>query len=290
MRGGPRCRFEGRSAVRTWLFSIATNVCLDMLKSRRRRARPMDTGPAKTPDAVLTPPLEQLVWIAPVPDSRVLSSSGDPADVAVARDTIRLAFVCALQTLPPRQRAVLLLLREVLQWSAAEVAGLLGSTVASVNSALQRAHATLEAASPESTDPFEPLDERQRSLLARYVDAFERYDMAALVTLLHEDARLSMPPYDMWLCGVEHFTAWLTGRGHECQGSKFVPVVANGSPAFGQYRAVRSAGCVTGYQPWALQVVELAGGCIVAVDAFLDTEALFPLFGLPSSLPTQPEL
>jgi RNA polymerase sigma-70 factor (ECF subfamily) len=270
-------RFEGRAAVRSWLYRIATNVCLDMLSGRERRARPMDFGPEGTPElAALGAPLAETTWISPIPDSRVLSDSSDPAELAASRETLRLAFVAALQHLPARQRAVLIL-REVLRWKAAEVAELLDTSVQSVNSALQRARATLATTNPAPTDAVEPMDEEQRSLLARYVDAFERYDMDSLVELLHEDATLSMPPYSMWLRGHEAYRAWLLGPGNGCRGSRLVPLVANGAPAFAQYRPSGPGGS---YEPFALQVLEISDGRIVGMNAFLDTESLFPLFGV----------
>ncbi len=273
-------RFEGRSSLRSWLYRIATNVCFDLLNGKQRRARPMDFGPAATADAPLAPPRAEATWLEPVPDGRVLPTEGDPADLAIARESIRLAFVAALQHLPARQRAVLIL-REVLRWQATEVAELLDTTVASVNSALQRARATLETSGVTDTDPLEPLDEEQRSLLARYVDAFERYDLDALVSLLSEDARQSMPPYELWLIGGAEIRAWMVGPGAECEGSRLVPTVANGAPAFGQYRPSGPGGA---FEPWALHVLEISDGQIIGLNFFLDTEKLFPQFGLPATV------
>jgi RNA polymerase sigma-70 factor, ECF subfamily len=273
-------RFEGRAALRSWLYRIATNVCLDMLNGKERRARPMDLGPAQTGVSALGPPLPEAAWILPVPDGRVLPADGDPAEVAVSRETIRLAFVAALQQLPPRQRAVLIL-REVLRWKADEVAELLETSVASVNSALQRARSTLAVSEMTDADTFEPLDEDQQELLARYVDAFERYDMESLTALLHEDAMQSMPPYDLWLRGRDEVLRWWFGPGIGCRGSRLVPTVANGLPAFGQYKPSGPGGR---HEPWALQVLEISGGRIVGFNAFLDTDTLFPLFGLPARL------
>jgi RNA polymerase sigma-70 factor (ECF subfamily) len=263
-------RFEGRSALRSWLYRIATNVCFDMLDGSQRRARPMDLGPAGEPiiENLRTP---EVSWLQPVPDSLV----ADPAETVASRDTIRLAFVAALQHLPPRQRAVLILC-EVLRWKATEVAELLETSVASVNSALQRARATLDETdlSPESS-----FEEPDRELLDRYVQAFERYDLAALTSLIHEDATQSMPPFDLWLTGRDDIFTWWFGPGIGCKGSRVIPTVsANGSPAFGQYKPVESG---EGYEPWALQVLELSGGGIAELTFFLDTETLFPLFGLP---------
>ena len=272
-------RFEGRSSVRSWLYRIATNVCLDMLRGRQRRARPMDLGPASPPEeSHLGPMRAEATWVTPVPDARVLADHADPAEIAASRETIRLAFVTALQHLPARQRAALILC-EVLRWQAAEAAELLDTTTAAVNSALQRARATL---SDLGTDARETaLDPPQSELLSRYVDAFERYDIPALVSLLHEDAIQSMPPYDMWLEGAANIGRWFVGPGAGCRGSRLVPTAANGCPAFGQYRVDPNGG----HAPWALQVLEIEEGRISAYHAFLDTAALFPAFGLPSHLP-----
>jgi RNA polymerase sigma-70 factor (ECF subfamily) len=270
--------FEGRAALRSWLYRIATNVCLDLLNGRQRRARPMDLGPAQTADAPLGEPLPEVTWIEPIPDDRVLPE-GDPAEVAEQRETIRLAFVSALQHLPPRQRAVLIL-REVLRWKATEVAELLETTVASVNSALQRARAALSASDVTASGPSE-MDDEQRALLARYVDAFERYDLDALTSLLREDATWSMPPYELWLQSHLDIRNWCLGPGIACRGSRLVPTVANASPAFGQYKPGGPGGS---YVPWSLQVLEVSAGQIVGISFFLDTARLFPLFGLPPRL------
>jgi RNA polymerase sigma-70 factor (ECF subfamily) len=273
-------RFEGRSALRSWLYRIATNVCLDMLEGRARRARPMEIGELVHADVSLPEPVAETTWIEPVPDSLVLPAEADPADVAVARDTIRLAFVAALQHLPPRQRATLILC-EVLHWKASEVAELLETSVASVTSSLQRARSTVSSLDINATDVPGELDHDQTELLARYVDAFERYDMDLLVALLHEDATLSMPPYAMWLRGHADIRGWMLGTGFECRGSRLLPVWANGSPAFGQYRPSGPGGR---HEPWALQVLELSGGKVAALNAFLDVGRYFPLFGLPERL------
>jgi RNA polymerase sigma-70 factor, ECF subfamily len=272
-------RFEGRAALSSWLYRIATNVCLDMLGGRARRARPMDLGPAQEPVESNLRTLPEVTWIEPVPDGRVVPD-GDPAEVAVARETIRLAFVAALQHLPPRQRAVLIL-SEVLQWKASEVAELLNTTVASVNSALQRARATLET-NKVSTEAKPSIDQADAELLARYVEAFERYDIDALTSLIQEDATQSMPPFDLWLRGRDDIFAWWLGPGIGCRGSRVIPTTAaNGAPAFGQYKPSASG---SGYDPWALQVLEIADGRIAEFTFFLDTERLFPLFGLPARL------
>jgi len=274
-------RFEGRSALRSWMYRIATNVCLDLLGSKERRVRPMDLGPARDPDGAIGAILPEVTWIEPVPDALVVPE-GDPADLAESRETIRLAFVAALQHLPPRQRAALILC-EVLRWRASEVAELLGTTVASVNSALQRARATLDATAPASAStPAAALDGPTRELLTRYVAAFEAYDMEALTRLIHEDATQSMPPYELWLRGRDDILRWWTGRGAGCRGSRVIPThAANGSPAFAQYKPAPGGG----YEPWALQVLEIADGRIVEFTFFLGTETIFPLFGVPARLP-----
>ena len=271
-------RFEGRAQVRSWLYKIATNVCLDQLESRKRRARPMDLGPAGEPVAENLNALPEVTWIEPIPEGRVVPEA-DPAEVAQARETIKLAFVAALQHLPPRQRAVLILC-EVLRWKASEVAELLETSVASVTSALQRARATLEQTDAGAHGQT-TLEESDQELLARYVQAFEAYDMDALTALIHEDATQSMPPFDLWLRGREDIFTWWWGPGIGCQGSRVVPTIAaNGSPAFGQYKPAEGGG----YEPWALQVLELRDGKIVELTFFLDTERVFPLFGLPLRL------
>ena len=271
-------RFEGRAALRSWLYRIATNVCFDMLNARERRARPMDLGPAREPVESNLNALPEVTWIEPVP-ATALAAESDPAEVAVAHETIRLAFVAALQHLPPRQRAVLILC-EVLRWKASEVAELLETSVASVNSALQRARATLET-SDVGADRA-PLDEADRELLSRYVAAFEAYDIEALTSLIHEDATQSMPPFDLWLSGREDIFEWWLGPGIGCRGSRVIPTVAaNGSPAFGQYKPSETG---SGFDPWALQVLEVSDGRIVELTFFLDTDRIFPLFGLPPRL------
>jgi RNA polymerase sigma-70 factor, ECF subfamily len=261
-------RFDHRASLRTWLYRIATNVCLDLLGGKERRARPMDLGPAGAPVLENLRELPEITWVQPLPD---------PVDKTVERDTIRLAFVAALQRLPARQRAVLILC-EVLHWQASEAAELLETTTVSVNSALQRARATLAQADLGQTDA--QVDEE---LLARYVQAFEDYDVDALTTLIHEDATQSMPPYDLWLSGREDILTWWFGPGIGCAGSRVMPAgTANGSPAFGQYKPAAGGG----YEPWALQVLELEEGRIAEFTFFLDAETLFPLFGLPPRLET----
>ncbi len=270
--------FEGRSALRSWLYRIATNVCLDQLSGRKRRALPMDISgsPWQPVASSLAARRPGTAWIEPVLDRQVLPEDDDPAERAVAKESIRLAFVAALQHLPPRQRAVLIL-REVLRWKADEVAQLLDTTVASVNSALQRARATLADAGGVPA-PRPPLDAEDRQLLARYVDAFERYDIDAFVRLLHEDATQHMPPFEMWLRGRDDIGAWMLGPGAGCRGSAVVPMPANGSPAFAQYKPREDGG----REPWALHVLEVENGRIVHISSFLDLDNdLFQRLGLP---------
>jgi RNA polymerase sigma-70 factor (ECF subfamily) len=263
-----------RPALKSWLYKIATNVCFDLLTARQRRARPMDLGPSSYARAPLREPTAEAMWVTPVPDVRVLADHGDPAEIVESRESVRLAFVATLQLLPPRQRAVLVL-REVLRWSAAEVASLLETSVHSVNSLLQRARATVDSRDTD-TAVLVPTDAAQLALLEQYVHAFTNYDMDALVTLLHREATMSMPPYPLWLRGGEQIHEWMTNRGKACADAKLEPVAANGSPAFAQWR--READGV--YRPWAIQVLELRDGAIVGLNFFLDTAVLWPLFGL----------
>jgi RNA polymerase sigma-70 factor, ECF subfamily len=271
--------FAGRSSLRSWLYRIATNVCLDMLRGRKRRATPIGLGLPSLPEADrLGPPLAEDTWISPAPDTRVMPEDGDPAEIAVARETITLAFVTALQHLSPRQRAVLLL-SQVLRFDAHEIAEQLDTTAGAVSKTVQRARAALAEVTPARRVTDVGAD--QAELVARYVLAFERYDVAALMKLLHEDAVQSMPPFAMWLRGPADIGCWLLGPGSACRGSRLLPTRANGWPAFGQYR-VDPAG---GHAPWSLNVVEVADGQIAALHFFLDTARLFPLFGLPAHLP-----
>jgi RNA polymerase sigma-70 factor (ECF subfamily) len=286
-----RNRYDAaRASMRTWLYAIATNICLDMLRGAGRRARAMDMGPAATVGNGLGAPLPASAWVQPIADARAVIgravdgravdgraviADGDPADVAAQRESIRLAFVAALQHLPPRQRAVLIL-RDVLCWKADEVAALLDTTVASVTSALQRARAGVAGLDPETVDPYRPADPEQRALLARYCDAFERYDVDALVGLLRADAVMSMPPFAWWLSGRDDIAKALRAADQPCAGTRLVPTAANGCPAFAQYRPPRPGDRP---EPFALVVVELSGGLIASTTTFLHPE-LFPLFDL----------
>ncbi|MBJ6634413.1 sigma-70 family RNA polymerase sigma factor [Streptomyces coelicolor] len=275
-------KFEGRSSLRSWLYRIATNVCLDMLSAGNKRARPMDlTESTPLAQAALSPRPDH-TWLEPMPDDRVLPTPADPAEAAVAKESVRLAFMAALQRLPARQRAVLIL-REVLAWKASEVAELLDTSVASVNSALQRARATLAERREPGADASvsDPLDEDQKKLLDRYVAAFEGYDMSALTALLHEDAVMTMPPFDLWLTGADDITGFMTTLGAACAHSKLVPVEVNGLPGFAQYKPDPDNG---GYTPWAVQALEISDGRITGFHCFLDTQRWFPLFGLPLRL------
>ncbi|MFG2267747.1 sigma-70 family RNA polymerase sigma factor [Streptomyces sp. NPDC048720] len=275
-------KFEGRSSLRSWLYRIATNVCLDMLTAGNKRARPMDLTDSTPLARAALSPRPDSTWLEPMPDARVLPAVEDPAEAAVAKESVRLAFMAALQQLPPKQRAVLIL-REVLAWRASEVAELLGTTVASVNSALQRARATLAERDSEGAAGAvsDPLDEEQQRLLERYVKAFEGYDMTALTALLHEDAVMTMPPFDLWLRGPQDITGFMTTLGASCAGSRLLPVRANGLPGFAHYKPDEEKG---GFTPWAVQVLEVSGGRITGFHCFLDTARWFPLFGLPLHL------
>jgi RNA polymerase sigma-70 factor (ECF subfamily) len=270
-------RLEARAALKSWLYRIASNVCFDMLQGSQRRAQPMDLGPASAAESALGTGLPEHAWVQPIADARVLGPEADPAQVADSRETLRLAFVAALQHLPPRQRAVLVL-REVLRWQASEVAELLETSVASVNSALQRARATLETLDLDASGPAS-VGPEQQELLTRYVDAFERYDMTSLVSLLHEDASFSMPPFPLWLRGPDEVSRFMLGQGIHCKGSRLVATSANGGPAVGIYHP---AGPGT-YEPWAIVVLELSGGLIAGLHHFLYPD-LFAEFGLPARL------
>ncbi|WP_329053056.1 sigma-70 family RNA polymerase sigma factor [Streptomyces violaceus] len=275
-------KFEGRSSLRSWLYRIATNVCLDMLTAGNKRARPMDLTESTPLARAALSPRPDNTWLEPMPDARVLPTPEDPAEAAVAKESVRLAFMAALQQLPAKQRAVLIL-REVLAWKASEVAELLDTSVASVNSALQRARATLAERQEPGADAVvsDPLDEDQRKLLDRYVAAFEGYDMTALTALLHEDAVMTMPPFDLWLTGVKDITGFMTTLGAPCAGSRLVPVQVNGLPGFAQYKPDPEDG---GFTPWAVQVLEISEGRITGFHCFLDTKRWFPLFDLPLHL------
>lgn len=269
--------FDGRASLRTWLTRIATNVCLDMLGSRKRRIRPTDgKGVGTVDDELRTEPSE--CWLEPIPDSIAFASAENPEEAVLLRESTRLAFVSALQHLPPKQRATLLL-TQVLGWSAAEVADALDTSVAAVNSANQRAKETL--AGRASDDVRAPRTRDQVEVVDRYVQAFERYDVDELVSLLREDAKLSMPPLTLWLQGRDSIRTWMLGRGCGCRGSRLLPTSANGQPAFAQYRPGEPG---KPHRAWGLIVLDLEGGHITGVTTFLDTERVFPRFGMPLEL------
>ncbi|WP_030161179.1 sigma-70 family RNA polymerase sigma factor [Glycomyces sp. NRRL B-16210] len=268
--------FEGRASLRSWLYKITTNVCLDMIKGPQRRARPMDLAPASDAGTPLPAPEPDYLWVEPIPDS--MAFGADPAAAAEARDTLRLAFVAAVQHLPAKQRAVMLM-REVLRFSAAETAEMLQISPASVNSALQRARATMEQVNAKPAEAYAIDDEELRKLIDGYVSAFEAYDLKTLTALCADDVAFQMPPFPLWVQGHDSVEAFLLGTGSACRGSKLVPVEnANGHPAFGHYKPSEEPGLWT---PWSVTVLEIAEGKIAGLNYFLDTPKLFPLFGLP---------
>lgn len=270
-------RFEGRSSLRTWLYRIARNVCLDMHRSPQRRARPMELGgPTRFADIVSVEPSPEDKWLQPAPDHRVIDLGGDPAEVAQLRESVRLAFVAALQHLPERQRCALIL-ADVLRWSAAEIAELLECSVAAVNSALQRGRATLQARQGEPLDPV--TDSAQAALLERYVAAFEAYDMDALVATMRDDVVMSMPPFDLWLEGTSDIVAFMRGPGAACEGSRLIPVAVNGTAGFGSYKPVAPGV----WEPWGVQVIEVTGGLITGFHHFIYPER-FTECGLPGRI------
>jgi RNA polymerase sigma-70 factor (ECF subfamily) len=266
-------RFDDQAGLRPWLYRIATNVCIDMLNGRSRRALPMDVARVGTSEGRLIDRQPGSAWIEPAPDSLVLPSAGDPAERVVARESVRLAFIAALQRLAPRQRAVLIL-RDVLHWRAAEVATLLESSTDSVNSSLRRARAALEPIDRDST-PNEPSDDH-RALLAAYVDAFERQDVNALVALLRDDAIVEMPPFELWLRGATDIRDWLIAHD-ALRDHLLVPMRANGAPAAAVYVPAEPGGTPTAF---AIHVVDVVDGRISAIRSFIDS-GLFALFGLP---------
>ncbi|MFQ6324935.1 sigma-70 family RNA polymerase sigma factor [Nocardia sp. CWNU-33] len=271
--------FEGRASLRSWLYRIATNVCLDMIDGPQRRARPMDLSGPSRPDTPLPMAQPDYVWIEPIPNA--LAFGSDPAEHASAKDTLRLAFVAACQHLPATQRAILIM-REVLRFSASETAEALTMSPASVNSALQRARATMSKVQPTTTDTYDETNEDQRKLVDNFVKAFEAYDMDTLTTLLKADVALSMPPIELWISGPENVAAFMLGTGQTCRNARMVRLEgANGLPAFGHYKPSEEPGV---WMPWSITVLELDGAAIAGLNFFLDTEKLFPLFGLPPEL------
>ena len=268
-------RFEGRSSLRTWLYRIATNVCIDMLRKRSRRTVPMDLQPPTRAEGAQIPaPLSERTWVLPIPDAKLADPNADPAEQVVSKETIRLAFVAALQRLTPRQRAALIL-RDVLQHSASETAELLGTTVASANSALQRARAAV----PSIDEDDATWSGTDSALLEEYISAFESYDVPRLTALLRSDAVNSMPPLPLWLRGRSEIRTWMLGPGSECQGSRVLRTAANGCAALAQYRSDGKGG----YHTWALQVLETDGSLITGLHCYVFPE-LFTYFGFPATL------
>jgi RNA polymerase sigma-70 factor (ECF subfamily) len=272
------------AALKSWLFRIATNVCLDQIEGRERRARPVDLSGQGEADSPLGAPLPESSWILPVADSQVVDPDADPATQAVERESLRLAFVAALQHLPARQRVVLVL-REVLRWSAQEVADLLETSVASVNSALQRARATLDELALEDAEaPARPSDEDERRLLEQYLEAFAEYDVERIVALLRYDVVFDMPPLPLWMRGPENVGRFMLGPGAACAGSKLIALEANGCPAFASYKPDPESG---DWLPWSLTVLEMEAGdgapVVAAVHNFLQPflPELFTGLGLP---------
>ena len=270
--------FREQSSLKTWLYRIATNVCLDSLaRTNRQRLRPLELSdePARVHDDMMLGQRPREEWVEPIPDTMALPAGddSDPEERVILRESLRLAFVAALQYLPPRQRAVLLL-TQVLSFTAAEAAETLEMSVPSVNSALQRARATLDARNPAVVP--RALTNEQQELLAQYVAAFERYDVPALSKLLHDEVTMCMPPYELWLRGPDAIAKWFLNQGIGCKGSRVVPAgtACGGTPAFAQWRQ-------GGKQPWALHVLDLDGNRITGMTSFLDVETLFPRFGLP---------
>jgi RNA polymerase sigma-70 factor (ECF subfamily) len=271
-------KLDERAALRSWLYRIATNVCYDMLQGAQRRARPMDLASPATAESALDAGLPESAWVQPVPDARVIARESDPAELAASKETLRLAFVAALQHLPAKQRAVLIL-REVLRWQATEVAELLDTSVASVNSALQRARATLDGLDLDTSGPREVDDSEQQELLGRYVEAFERYDIGEIVKLLHKDVTFNMPPLQLWLQGPEEVGKWMLGPGIGCANARVRVTSANGSPAVGIYKTTDGKL----WEPFNIAVLDIANGGIAGITHFIYPE-LFPAFGLPTRI------
>jgi RNA polymerase sigma-70 factor, ECF subfamily len=273
--------FEGRASLRTWLYRIATNACLRALENRGRRPLPSGLGgPRDDPAAPPDGPTSEVAWLQPIPDAMFVPEAADPAAAVAARQSMRLALVAALQYLPPRQRAVLLL-RDVLRWRAAEVAEMLDTTTAAVNSTLQRARAQLEEVAPAEDDVYEPSDPQQRALLDRYATAFENADVPGLMELLRADAVFEMPPQPMWFAGRERIGRFLATWVLRKPGRfRFVPAAANGQPTLAAYQLEDDGR----YHAHAVQVLTFAGSSIARVVSFNDAD-LLAAFGLPPVLP-----
>ncbi|HVV13903.1 sigma-70 family RNA polymerase sigma factor [Amycolatopsis sp.] len=275
-------RFEGRSSLRTWLYRIATRVCLTALESRGKRPLPTGLGNpgSQAGDELVEQP--EVPWLEPVPDAMVGADPADPATIVTSRETIRLALIAALQHLPPRQRAVLIL-RDVLQWRAAEVAVVLNTTTTAVNSILQRARAQLEQVTPHEDEVVEPTAADQRELLEKFVAAFEAKDINAMVDLFTKDAIWEMPPFVGWYQGNENI-ARLIDVQCPAQGPgdmHLIPIDANGQPGFGLYMLDGDV-----YRPFNMPVLTLSADGVTHVSCFFDTR-LFAKFGLPESVPAK---
>lgn len=271
-------RFEGRSSLRTWLYRIATNACLTAIDQRGHRPMPSGLGaPSEEPERpVVASP--EVPWLEPAPDAVVAADAADPAAIVAARESTRLAFVAALQHLPAKQRVVLIL-RDVLKWRAAEVAELLGTSTAAVNSALQRARERLDQDGPARDELVEPTDPSVRDLLDRYAKAFEDADITALLDLFKQDAVWEMPPFPEWFVGADTIVRLIAAQCAPDAGElRMVPAAANGQPAFGLYRRDEEGV----HRPYQLQVLSITSDGVAHVSAFFDT-SLFPLFGLPQS-------
>jgi RNA polymerase sigma-70 factor (ECF subfamily) len=276
------------AAMKSWVFRIATNVCLDQIEGRKRRARPVDLLGAGSAETPVGAPLPETAWILPVADSQVADPAADPAARIADRETLRLAFVAALQHLPARQRVVLVL-REVLRWSAQEVAELLETSVASVNSALQRARATLDELALEDAEaPARPSEEDERRLLEQYLEAFAEYDVDRIVALLRYDVVFDMPPLELWVRGPDQVASFMLGQGAACRGSKLIATAANGCPAFAAYKPDPETG---EWSPWSLTLLEPTAAAegapaVAGVHNFLAPflPSLFGSFGLPDRL------
>jgi len=273
-------KFEGRSSMRTWLHRIATNACLNALETRTRRPLPIGLGAPNSDPADVLVEKQEVPWLEPMPDALI---SADPASVVAGRESIRLAVIAAMQFLPPRQRAVLIL-RDVLQWPAAEVAEIMQMTTVSVNSALQRARAQLQEATPDADELAEPDDAGTRRLLDRFVTAFEAKDVAAMVDIFTTDAVWEMPPFTGWYQGPEDIARLIDTRcpARGPGDMRLVPTRANGQYAFGLYMRDGDV-----YQPFSLPVLTLAPDGVSHVSSFFDLR-LFETFGLPASLPVVP--
>jgi len=273
--------FEGRASLRTWLYRIATNACLRALENSGRRPLPSGLGgPSEYPEAPLAGARPEVPWLQPIPDALVSAGAADPAEIVASRQSMRLALIAALQYLPGRQRAVLIL-RDVLRWRAAEVAELLSTTTAAVNGMLQRARARLEQVAPDEDEIYEPADPQDRALLDRYATALQNSDITAIMRLLHDDAVFEMPPEPTWFTGRELIGRFLQSRVLTEPGRfQLIPTAANGQPALAVY--MRDDDDV--YRAHAIQVLTVAASRVTRVTSFND-HRLLAAFGLPQAVP-----